>query len=314
MVKLPATNTIEKIYQAFEDKQKPYYSNSVNPSSLGKPCLRELWYKFRWVKEPESFDGRMLRLFETGQLEEDRFVKDLRAAGITVWDKDTNAGNQINAQMFNGFLNGYVDSVGIGFIEAKDKYHVIEMKTHSNKSFNDLVKKKVQLSKPEHYTQMMLYMGILEIDRAYYLAVNKDTDELYGERIKFSQREFDASIEKAERIIFDDSIPERITESPLSFLCRFCNYKDICFENKLPQKNCRTCVHGQAKRNDGRYNCCMKNCNKCLNKQDQLKGCNKHLYNPEFIHEKLQAVDEANNLIEYETFLNKDGEIISKNA
>jgi hypothetical protein len=41
---------------------------------------------FRHAWSP-NFEGRMLRLFETGDREEDRIVANLRAVGVTVWEK-----------------------------------------------------------------------------------------------------------------------------------------------------------------------------------------------------------------------------------
>jgi len=41
----------------------------------------------------------------------------------------------------------------------------------------------VKAASYEHYCQMVCYMDYLGFERAFYLAVCKDTDELYSERI-----------------------------------------------------------------------------------------------------------------------------------
>lgn len=76
--------------QAYDDASKELLTEAkrrthFGASGAGNKCPREAWYKFRWA-DFEEFDGRMLRLFNRGHTEEDRFNRFLRALGITVWD------------------------------------------------------------------------------------------------------------------------------------------------------------------------------------------------------------------------------------
>ena len=92
--------------------------------------------------------------------------------------------------------------MAINLIEAPKTWHVVEFKTHAQKSFTDLAAKKVRESKPQHYAQMQVYMLLTEISRAIYLAVNKNTDDLYVERIELDKAFAAQLLEKAGRIIF----------------------------------------------------------------------------------------------------------------
>ena len=47
-------------------------------------CDRAIWYAFRWAHPPTAYDGRMLRLFRTGDREEARLIEELRAIGCVV--------------------------------------------------------------------------------------------------------------------------------------------------------------------------------------------------------------------------------------
>lgn len=60
-------------------------------SQLGSPCRRQRWYEFHWVIPQEIFDPRVLRLFDRGHREEERFVAYLRMIGVEVqeYDPDT---------------------------------------------------------------------------------------------------------------------------------------------------------------------------------------------------------------------------------
>lgn len=62
----------------------------LGASLIGRECERELWYTFRWVKH-KQFDGRMLRLFQRGHLEEARFIDYLQGIGCEVEFMDTTA-------------------------------------------------------------------------------------------------------------------------------------------------------------------------------------------------------------------------------
>ena len=85
------------------------------------------------------------------------------------------------------------------------------MKTHNRKSFNDLEKKGVQASKPEHYAQCQIYMLGAKIDRAIYVAVCKDDDRYYIERIKLDRQIAQKYIERGHSITSSDRIPPPIS-------------------------------------------------------------------------------------------------------
>lgn len=220
-----------RIYSYHEKKTDNSFRPHLGASIIGRDCLREIWYSFRWYKKP-SFDGRMLRLFETGQLAEDRIVTELRGIGIRVTDQQKRV-------LILPHFSGSIDGLGQGFTESK-VVHVLEFKTHNAKSFA-LLPKGVQASKPCHYAQMQTYMGGLHIDRAYYIAINKDTDEVYAERVKYDASFFESIKMKANEIITATTAPDRIAPNPARFECRFCDYKSICHGGEAPERNCRTC-------------------------------------------------------------------------
>jgi len=112
MVAIPLSNnqTIEAMEGAVEDKAKPYLPATIGGSTIGHKCERYLWYRFRWAASPERFDGRMLRLFETGHLEEARMVGWLRDAGCVVHDIDPATGRQWKVLALGGHFKGYIIS------------------------------------------------------------------------------------------------------------------------------------------------------------------------------------------------------------
>jgi hypothetical protein len=149
-------STAQKIYNWYQEKSRPYRPH-LGASVIGHSCDRYLWLTFRWAKQ-QNFPGRILRLFETGNLEETRIAKELKGIGVVLHTHDEN-GSQIRCFDDSGHFGGSVDGVGKGFPEALKTWAILEAKTHNSKSFKQLEKKGVLESKPRHYAQMQVYMG-----------------------------------------------------------------------------------------------------------------------------------------------------------
>lgn len=269
-------------------KEKPRYH--LGASQLGHHCERWLWLSFRWAIAP-SFPGRVLRLFRRGHHEEKWFVSDLRAIGVDIQCTTENQSYVDFGCMVGGSLDGIIES---GLPEAPNTRHVAEFKTHSSKSFKDLQAKGVEASKWVHFVQMQLYMHAKKINRAYYLAVNKDTDELYGERIKYRPDVAKKYIERGHRITQSERMPEPCAgASPDWYLCKFCDAYDFCHgSNRTYETNCRTCAHLTPHKEGF----------KCERWGDdvpyyfQVNGCSSHVYHPDLVPWKLDC-DKSTELI-----------------
>lgn len=248
-------------------------------SEIGKPCDRALWYNFRW-SSARSFDGRMLRLFNTGVREEARFLDELRGVGAEVYDVDPETKQQHRFSALNGHFAGSCDAIGRGLPEAPKSWAIIEFKTHNAKSFAELQKKGVKVHKPEHHAQMQCYMAMADLERALYLAVNKDTDELHSEWIHFDQADADKHLARAEKIINAAEPLERMHTDPTFYLCKWCDHHAVCHGGKVARKNCRTCVHASPVEN-GAWRCDSQN--RELSVDEQRLGCRSHLYIPSLV-------------------------------
>lgn len=244
-------------------------------STLGHHCERWLWISFRWAVI-EKFEGRILRLFRRGHNEEATIIADLRAAGLDVRSSQArvNFGSHVS-----GSLDGIIES---GVPEAPRKRHVAEFKTHAKKSFEDVVKNGVEKSKPQHWVQMQVYMFGMNIDRALYVAVNKDNDHLYTERVRLDRDVAEKAIAKGQRIALADRMPPPISTDPSWFQCRFCSAHSFCHEAK-PTKhaNCRTCAHSTAMP-DSTWRCERHEADN-IPEDFQHEGCDDHVIHPDLV-------------------------------
>jgi hypothetical protein len=245
------SKTIDAIYEHYKktgDAEPP--REYLGMSEIGDECARKLWYTFHHCAK-EDFPGRLYRLFETGDLEEIRLVKDLRDIGCDV-NSVNEHGEQFGFSLLGGHFSGHMDGCALGIPEAPKTWHVLEFKTHNNKSFEKLKKSGVRFAKPKHYCQMQCYMGCSGMKRALYLAVNKDTDEIYSERVEFDKEVFDLAVASAREIIFNTTPPAPIASRPDDWRCTYCCARRLCFPTPgtplLPivQISCRQCCYAEA--------------------------------------------------------------------
>jgi CRISPR/Cas system-associated exonuclease Cas4 (RecB family) len=270
-----ADHLLATLDKAVEDAQDRSHRKHLGASLIGRQCARQLWYVHRWVKK-ELFTGRMLRLFERGQLEEERFVALLKNAGATVYEVDPQSGKQWRIVDVDGHFGGSCDGVAVNVPQLPAGMAcVLEMKTHNSKSFTKLKKDGVAKAKPEHVVQLQTYMLKLEIEVGLYLAVNKDNDELYAEFVALDRSIGERAIRRAQSIIYSEQGPPRISNSPGWFECKFCTFTDICFRKEVPEVNCRTCCHATPGP-EGAWTCARGN----PQAGDKQQGCPEHLFNP----------------------------------
>ena len=244
---------------AYRENDTPFREH-LGASLLGRECERAIWYGFHWATEPH-FDGRMLRLFNRGHLEEGRLLATLELVGCTVWQHDEN-GNQFMFASFSDHMGGALDCVARGVPGYEEDPCLSEFKTHGEKSFTKLagspddwrkhlanptrcafMGEGVREAKFEHFVQMQLYMGKWGLKRALYLAVNKNADDIYAEIVPFDAAVFTAFDSRAAKLISATEPPKRVSENPSWYLCKFCDAGKICHSAAVPAKNCRTCRH-----------------------------------------------------------------------
>ncbi len=246
----------------------------LGASMLGHPCDRWLWLSFRWAVR-EHHEGRMMRLFRRGQREEETVIADLRLAGVQV------SGEQSRVD-FGAHVSGSIDGIAEGVPEAPKTPHLLEIKTHNARSFNELEKDGVQKAKPQHWVQMQVYMVGMGLTRALYVAVCKDDDRLYIERVHVDSAAAEAAVQRGWRITQADRMPEPVAgASPAWYQCKMCPAKLFCHDTKLTQEvNCRTCAHYTARENSTSH-CAAWDSEIPLDAQRE--GCPRHVLHPDLV-------------------------------
>jgi len=296
------TPTVAAIYAAYEAGRDNYEGRTISVGTLAAECERSLFYSFRWASEKESFSGQQLRLFDTGNREESRIVADLRAIGCEVVDVEEATGRQITVTACGSHVRGKLDAEILGLPEARQTVHVGEFKTHNAKSFAALKKDGLQKSKPLHYGQLMTYMHLRGRDRGIYIAVSKDTDEIYAERVKIDLPYVLRLLARAQRIIDANEPPLKLHEDPnakMAFACGWCRHRPICHENAPARVNCRTCLYSTPEVG-GSWSCGR--FSMPLSPDQQAAGCPSHLTLPGLVAGEQIDADQELETVTYKMF------------
>lgn len=269
---MKAAKTLDAINAGLERAQERDHRAHLGASVLGGKCMRKVWYGWRWAAR-ETFSGRMLRLFERGQLEEDRFSGYLRGIGCDVWPLDPTTGNQWRISFAWGHGGGSADGIARGIPDLPPGTPFLtEFKTHNEKSFLTLQADGLCQSKPEHFAQTQIYTVKLGLSHALYMAVNKNTDELHAELIEANPGFVATLMSRAEMIVASETPPARVSKSPTFYLCKSfnCKFYALCFQGGTPEVNCRTCEFSKPIQGSAwlcqRYGC-------PLTREQQALGC-----------------------------------------
>jgi len=210
---------IDLYYEAnFEQRRR------LGLSQVGHQCKRFLWYKHHGFTEPVP-EGQVLRLFELGKMIEDRVCKDLEQCGFVITKKQHPVELTINGLTLTGSCDGVIS----GLIESS-KPSLWECKSMGSKGFAKLLRVGYEAYNAQYKGQVHAYMLGLGLTRAFVTVYNKDTSELYQERIKLNK---DWIIEKLQSVFGAISLPvppERYCPRATHWEAKFCPFYQECFK------------------------------------------------------------------------------------
>lgn len=258
-------------------------------SSIGRSCKRRLWYDHRWITRIQ-FDAATLKRFLDGHAGEDLQAQRLRMVdGITLLTVDPNTGRQFGYSDHDAHFRGHMDGAILGLLQAPKTWHVWEHKSTDEKKQTKLAKLKEDLGEKQalaawdevYYAQAVLYMHYSGMERHYLtcstpggrstISVRTDANPTYAAQL----------ITKAGDIIQAARPPERISDRPDWWECRFCDHRAVCHGGEMPsERHCRSCIHASPV-SDGRWHCALHDAS--LVQSEQEEGCKAHRFIPDLI-------------------------------
>jgi hypothetical protein len=210
----------------------------LGASGIGGECERQTWAQWRGLDEP--FDGRLLRLFATGDVYEERMRAELRALGFQL------AGGQARFEALGGRVRGHCDDI----ITLVDLPQILwEAKTANHRRSLELAKlirdrDPDPLGKwsPKYAAQAHIYMAAFDLPLCLYEVTDKDTDSVIAFLVERDGEVVRAAGDKA-RAILADGIPARGYTQPRTPQCtRFCDHAEWCWYGDILPRRCGSCV------------------------------------------------------------------------
>ena len=130
-MKVPKAKTLNMFMDrgVIEGEYRPY----LGYSGLGHPCSRYIWYGFRWAYD-NIIDIKKDRIFERGNIEEERIKKSLEAKGIPV----TRAQEEVVG--VTGHARGHIDGVANNVPTGGLKDHLFECKGLAKAYYKQYIK------------------------------------------------------------------------------------------------------------------------------------------------------------------------------
>ena len=311
--------TIDAVMDTVQKTATEEVRGYVGCSSLGAECNRQLQYQFWWAMAA-VFNAPTLLRFADGHRTEDLTNERFQATpGITLKPVGKD-GRQWAVTALSGHLRGHLDGLIKGLLESPKTWHVYEVKATNEAKFRKLDRLKIKHGEKKaleqwdwvYFTQAQLYMGLTKLKRHFTVVCTPGGRDMTSVRTEFQKDVFDEALAKATDIIQADELPPRISEDEEFYLCRWCQFSDLCHGGKTAKMNCRTCAHSTAVMNPetadtkefGTWRCEFHD--KTLGFKEQRKGCPKHLFKPDLIPwGKVIEMDREANRITYQT---PDGE------
>ena len=244
MLDFNSTSTFPERFEALIDaglqvrEQQQSRRQYLGASRLGVSCERQLQFEYAQapVDPDKGFSGRILRIFERGHRMEDAMVGWLRAAGF-VLKTEGKDGQQFGFSVADGKLQGHCDGVFVGGPEGFAYPALWENKCLGSKSWRDLEKNRLAISKPVYAAQVALYQAYLELHEhpAIFTAVNADTMEIYVELVPFDAALAQRMSDRAVKVITATEAAEllpRAFADQTHFECRMCAWQDRCWRTQ----------------------------------------------------------------------------------
>lgn len=212
---------------AVENEHRGY----LGMSQLGHSCARYLWYVLH-----DSFQStatpRTRRIWERGDWEEDRVIKDLRKIGATVYD------TQATINLHSKYILGHID----GIVRYDNVDYLLEIKTMNSTSWKKYCKTDLKEYSKQYWVQANLYAKYMSLNNIMHVGVNKDTEERHFKCIEAEPDQMIPYEIRAIEILDMRDPPEKIGNASW-WECKWCPAFDHC-QNYAPRKfNCRSCKH-----------------------------------------------------------------------
>jgi CRISPR/Cas system-associated exonuclease Cas4 (RecB family) len=193
-------------------------SKSFAPSNTNQ-CPRFMAYRLQGYQQKVSFPGRIKRLFELGNIIEDKVESLFDGLGILL-------DSQIEVRIEDPPIFGYCD-----FLIDWDGPKPVECKSINEAGY--AWRRHMHKPKDEHYRQLQFYLHAMDMEQGFVLYYSKNDSGILPLLVN-RDREFIDKLLKKYAIIYkaykDGKLPKRPYKET-SDKCKYCDAKEHCWSD-----------------------------------------------------------------------------------
>lgn len=221
---------VDVIDEVFHNQSKEK-RNYLGASSVGHNCKRHV--QFYWlyilgrVSRPD-FDPRIKRIFDRGNLFEDKLREWMKKARFVFEEDDS----KLQFQDFEGKFRGHVDGVLLDGPLSLDYPVLWECKCLNAKNSDKLEARGLRKTKPKYFAQVQLYMHYLGLSHCLFTSINADTMSIYEEVVRFDRQYTEQLLVTVSEIFIKTDQNKFMLRTSSDFDCTYCEFRIPCFTGK----------------------------------------------------------------------------------
>jgi len=204
----------EIIDKYYLDRQKDREQRHFYITDAGR-CGRSLFFKFKNAPRKEM-EPHILRLFDHGDHVHQLIMKPLLSTrDVHVVASEVDIPPQ-------EIISGRADAI---ISDGKELY-VLDIK-----SMNSMIFDKLTEPKEENVDQIQLYLHYFKVPKGLLLYLNKNTLQLKEFLVEYDPSRAAAllnGLKSVKKKIDSNIIPERLSDYPENWQCRYCQFRGIC--------------------------------------------------------------------------------------
>ncbi len=202
----------ELIDQFYSDRERDKEQHHFYITDAGK-CPRAIFFKFKNVPR-KKMEPRVLRLFDHGDYIQMQILNALFSLGIVRASEVRIPPQEL--------ISGRADAI----VTLDNELYVVDFK-----SMNSMIFKNLTQPKEENINQIQLYLHFFKIPKGILLYVNKDDLGLKDFLVEYDEARAKKLLKDLSDLkikIETDVVPSAISEYPVDWQCKYCQFKEIC--------------------------------------------------------------------------------------
>lgn len=233
---------IDDAIQDAQERERP--RDYLGASIIGHECERAVQYNLLAVRGEVTrplFKSQTLRIFDRGNVYEDKCKVWLRAAGAIFepgrLNPHTGEEEQAGFTWLDGRLRGHCDGIISGWRGGESFAPLAlpvlwEHKCLGAKGWKSFRDNKLKKHSSTYYAQVQLYMHFFKLSACLFSCTNADTMEIHHEEVPFNPQAAEFYLGRALRVFNASDAGElvpRCTSDRNLLTCRWCDWREVCW-------------------------------------------------------------------------------------